>query len=78
LELERAFGAANSTGIIAIRNVPGFVAAKEACLPLAHTLAHLPTEYLEQELTDPDSLYNAGWSHGKVRIVLQIRLQTRL
>jgi isopenicillin N synthase-like dioxygenase len=66
--LEQAFGAATSTGIVAIRHVPGFVAAKQACLPAAHTLAHLPADYLETELTDPDSLFNAGWSHGKEKL----------
>lgn len=68
MALERAFAAPTSTGIVAIRNVPGFVAAKQACLPTAHTLAHLPVDYLEGELTDPDSLYNAGWSHGKEKL----------
>jgi isopenicillin N synthase-like dioxygenase len=68
LKLERAFSAPSSTGIVAIRNVPGFVAAKQACLPLAHTLAHLPADYLEGELTDPDSLFNSGWSHGKEKL----------
>jgi hypothetical protein len=68
LALERAFAAPTSTGIVAIRNVPGFVAAKNACLPLAHTLAHLPADYLENELTDPASLFNSGWSHGKEKL----------
>ena len=64
-KLETAFGA-KGTGIIGIRNVPGFVEAKKDLLSLAHPLAHLPSEKL-QELEDPDSLYNSGWSHGKGR-----------
>lgn len=66
-ELTRAFGR-QGTGIIAIRNVPGFVEAKRDFLHLAHTLATLPPDLLEATLTDPDSLYNAGWSHGKEKL----------
>jgi isopenicillin N synthase-like dioxygenase len=66
--LEQAYGAPSSTGILVVRNVPGFVAAKRACLPAAHALAHLPAAYLEEKLTDPPSLYNAGWSHGKEKL----------
>lgn len=78
-ELERAIGgrlslsttdesnAATPLGIIAIRNVPGFVEAKNKFLPMAHTLAHLKPEYL-QSLEDPTSLYNAGWSHGREKL----------
>lgn len=77
LQLERAFGGRHQSssfpnndddkgelsplGIIAIRNVPNFVEAKMKFLPLAHPLAHLETEYLETQLSDPKSLYNAGW-----------------
>ena len=73
-ELERAFGghlssssssdAASPLGIIAIRNIPNFVEAKNAFLPMAHALAHLSPEYYKA-LEDPTSFYNAGWSHGK-------------
>jgi hypothetical protein len=77
IQLDRAFGGRNHSsslppndddkdelsplGIIAIRNVPNFVDAKMKFLPLAHPLAHLETEYLERQLSDPKSLYNAGW-----------------
>jgi len=64
---EQAFGP-NGTGIIAVRNVPNFVKTKSQCLLKAHTLQALPEEYLETELTDPDSLYNAGWSLGKEKL----------
>ena len=65
--LERAFGR-TGLGVVAIRGVPGFVEAKQAFLPMAHQLAHLPKDYLEEKLTDPDSLYNAGWSYGKEKL----------
>lgn len=64
--LEKALGA-NGTGLIAIRNVPGFVEAKQAFLPRAHDLVQLPSSQL-LALEDPVSLYNAGWSHGKERM----------
>jgi isopenicillin N synthase-like dioxygenase len=64
--LERAFGD-GSYGVIGIRNVPGFVAAKRAVLSQAFTLSHLPEASLKA-LEDPASLYNAGWSHGKEKL----------
>jgi hypothetical protein len=54
-------------GVIAIRGIPGFVEAKSGMLPLAHTLAHLPSDDL-LKLEDSKSLYNAGWSHGKEKL----------
>ena len=67
-QLEQAYGSSGSLGVLAIRNVPGFVSAKKKFLPMAHTLAHLPKDYLEQHLTDSASLYNVGWSHGKEKL----------
>ena len=66
--LSSAFGGEASLGLLAIRGVPHFVEARDALLPRAHGLAHLPADYLEENLTDPASLYNAGWSHGKERM----------
>jgi hypothetical protein len=65
--LESAYGR-SGCGILGIRNVPGFVEAKESFLPLAHQIAVLPQEYLDEHLTDAQSLYNAGWSHGKEQL----------
>ena len=69
-KLERAFGP-DGTGIIGIRNVPGFLKAKKELLPLAYPLAHLPHDDL-RELEDPNSLYNAGWSHGREKLKANI------
>jgi len=55
-------------GLIAIKNVPQFYEAKMNFLPQAHTLISLSKDYLEQDLTDGTSLYNAGWSHGKEKL----------
>eukprot|EP00581_Thalassiosira_minuscula_P002565 CAMPEP_0183740760 /NCGR_PEP_ID=MMETSP0737-20130205/60448_1 /TAXON_ID=385413 /ORGANISM="Thalassiosira miniscula, Strain CCMP1093" /LENGTH=387 /DNA_ID=CAMNT_0025975901 /DNA_START=139 /DNA_END=1302 /DNA_ORIENTATION=+ len=77
-DLLRAFGGRQSSssttsassplGIIAIRNIPDFLAAKLKFLPMAHALAHLDPDYLEKHLTDSKSFYNAGWSHGKEKL----------
>ena len=67
IQLECAFGglqpstSSSPLGIIAIRNVPNFIDAKEKFLSLAHALAHLDPGYLETRLSDPTSLYNSGW-----------------
>ncbi|KAL7520652.1 hypothetical protein ACHAWX_005369 [Stephanocyclus meneghinianus] len=72
--LQRAFGGTSSSsehsplGIVAIRNIPGFLEAKQAFLPLAHKLAHLDPAYLDDKLSDSRSLYNAGWSRGKEKL----------
>lgn len=66
-KVEKAFGV-GSVGVIAISNVPGFVDRKAAFLPLAYQLARLPPAYLEEELTDEESRYNTGWSHGKEKL----------
>uniref|UniRef100_A0A7S2UDG6 Fe2OG dioxygenase domain-containing protein n=1 Tax=Attheya septentrionalis TaxID=420275 RepID=A0A7S2UDG6_9STRA len=63
-KLAQAFGS-DGMGLIAIRNVPGFVASKRAVLPMAHTLAHLPEDYLESNVVNRESGYQSGWSRGK-------------
>jgi hypothetical protein len=50
--IEEAYGP-NGVGILGIRHVPNFIAAKDRVLHFAHALASLPKEYLENELTDP-------------------------
>ena len=67
-KLEQAFGAVGSIGLLAIRNVPDFVATKQSLLPLAHALVNLPPSYIESELEDPTSLYNAGYSFGREKL----------
>jgi hypothetical protein len=51
-QIEEAYGP-NGVGILGIRHVPNFIAAKDRVLRFAHALASLPNEYLENELTDP-------------------------
>lgn len=65
--LAEAFGK-DGCGILAVRNCPGFVEAKSKLLLMAHDLINLPADYLETKLTDPESLYNAGWSLGKEKL----------
>ena len=54
--IETAYGP-TGIGVMGIRGVPGFVDAKRSFLETAHTLATLPTDYLEEKLTDPDVCY---------------------
>lgn len=54
-------------GIIGIRGVPGWTETYSTALRLSHALAHLPRESL-QRLEDENSLFNAGWSHGKEKL----------
>jgi len=54
-------------GILVVDGVPGFVAKREALLPLASRVAALPAEALEA-LSDPASHWNFGWSHGRERL----------
>ena len=55
-------------GLIAIRNIPTFVSKKQKLFQKIFNLATLPQDYLEGNLTDAKSLYNAGWSHGKEKL----------
>lgn len=66
-QLEQAYGV-GGLGVLAIRNVPHFLDYKQALLPLAHKLVHLPPTYLEGDLGDPNSFYNAGYSFGKEKL----------
>ena len=67
--IDQAYGSTNGIGIMAIRGVPNFVSYKDQFLMQAHALAtKLTEEYRETHLTDPSSLYNAGWSYGKEQL----------
>ncbi len=78
--LKKAFGISTSSssstptepslGLIAIRNIPSFLSTKNSFLPLAHKLISLPQNYLDKNLTDESSMYNAGWSYGKEKLKL--------
>eukprot|EP01083_Nonionella_stella_P021441 59454_1 len=59
---------APALGLIAIRGIPSFVETKQKFLPLAHSLVHLPSHYLEENLTDAASFYSSGYSHGKEKL----------
>ena len=58
-----AFGPAG-LGLIVVRGVPGYSAARAACLPFAHRFATLP-EAVQSKYVDEASHYSFGWSHGK-------------
>lgn len=62
-EIEEAFGL-EGYGICVVKNIPGFVEARQKLLPLAHQLGSLPAEKLKK-MEIPESFYSVGWSHGK-------------
>ena len=65
-KLQKSF---QNYGIVFISNIPKFTSLKQSLLPQTYNLARCTTkEYLENELTDVKSLYNAGWSHGKEKL----------
>ncbi|XP_051131422.1 uncharacterized protein LOC127251665 isoform X2 [Andrographis paniculata] len=50
-------------GILSVSNVPGYTLLRQNLLHLAPSLASLSKE-AKQEIEDPYSRYNIGWSHG--------------
>jgi isopenicillin N synthase-like dioxygenase len=67
-QLEHAFGAPSSLGLVVIANIPDFERHKQGVLSLSHALISLPEEYLQAELEDATSLFNAGYSRGKEKL----------
>jgi len=62
-QIGKAFGP-HGLGLLAVSDVPGFAAKRQALLPLAAKLPALPDLPV-----DADSLYSVGWSHGKEEIM---------
>ncbi|KAH0451241.1 hypothetical protein IEQ34_018540 [Dendrobium chrysotoxum] len=62
-KIEEGFGP-NGLGIISVSEVPGFSNLRQTLLNL---IASLPTN-VRNQLEDPDSRYNFGWSHGKEKL----------
>ena len=65
-ELERAYGR-SGLGAISISGIPQFPELRKKLLPLSYKLAHLDEES-KKRLEHPESMYNAGWSHGKEKM----------
>ncbi|KAK7263898.1 hypothetical protein RJT34_31497 [Clitoria ternatea] len=66
LKIEEGFGP-NGLGIISVTHVPGYSSLRRNLLHLAPRLANLPKE-VKEDLEDPHSRYNFGWSHGKEKL----------
>lgn len=66
-QIETAYGY-DGIGLLAVRNVPGYEKKRQALLPLARQLAHLPQADLDA-LEDEPSFYSVGWSHGKEKFL---------
>lgn len=65
-EIERAFGV-DGIGVLTVKNVPEFLAARSALLPLASQFAKLPDE-IKAKYEHQQSYYSFGWSHGKEKL----------
>ncbi|CAH9066544.1 unnamed protein product [Cuscuta europaea] len=65
-KIEEGFGP-NGLGILSVSDVPEYTLLRQNLLLLSHRLANLP-ESVKEELEDPDSRYNFGWSHGKEKL----------
>ncbi|KAF9662492.1 hypothetical protein SADUNF_Sadunf18G0058700 [Salix dunnii] len=65
-KIEEGFGP-NGLGILSISDVPGFSSLRQNLLHLSPRLANLPQK-VKDELEDPHSRYNFGWSHGKEKL----------
>ncbi|XP_020592888.1 uncharacterized protein LOC110033304 [Phalaenopsis equestris] len=66
LKIEEGFGP-NGLGIISISEVPEFSDLRQTLLNLSPRIASLPNN-VRNQLEDPDSRYNFGWSHGKEKL----------
>ena len=64
--IEAAYGP-EGLGILVVDGVPGYSEKRAALLPLASRLAALPADALDA-LSDPESHWNFGWSHGRERL----------
>lgn len=65
-DIYRAYGP-QGLGALVIAGIPGYAEARARLLPMGHTLAHA-SESVKSALEDPESLWNAGWSHGKEKL----------
>ncbi|XP_047308085.1 uncharacterized protein LOC124911626 [Impatiens glandulifera] len=65
-QIEQGFGP-TGLGILSISNVPCYSSLRKNLLPLSPRLALLP-EQVKEELEDPNSRYNFGWSHAKEKL----------
>ncbi|XP_021996644.1 uncharacterized protein LOC110893816 isoform X3 [Helianthus annuus] len=66
MKIEEGLGP-DGLGILSVSGVPGYTLLRQNLLNLAPRLANLP-EKVKNELEDPQSRYNFGWSHGKEKL----------
>lgn len=62
----KAYGV-NGLGVITISDIPEYEERVKELLPLSHKMAHLSEEE-RLSLERPETLWNAGWSHGKEKL----------
>ena len=65
-EISAAFGV-EGVGVLTVKNVPGYISARNKLLPLSKVFADLPDKVKEKYVHE-DSFYSFGWSHGKEKL----------
>lgn len=65
-KIEEAYGF-DGLGLLAVKNIPGFVELRQSCLPRAWQLGQLPESTLKK-YEHPASYYQFGWSRGKEKL----------
>lgn len=65
-DIAKAYGF-DGVGVLTVKNVPGFVEARDALLPLSRQFALLP-DHVKEKYVHADSYYSFGWSHGKEKL----------
>jgi len=62
-QIKTAYGF-DGTGLLTVKNVPGFIEARATLLPLSKKFADLSDD-VKQKYVHKESYYSFGWSHGK-------------
>ena len=65
-QIEQAYGPAG-LGALTISGIPGYAEARDAFVPLTHSVAHL-SDAVKATLEHSPSMWNVGWSHGKEKL----------
>eukprot|EP01032_Pedospumella_encystans_P027302 gene27302-30860_t len=65
-QIQKAYGV-DGVGLLTVKNVPQYVAARSRLLPLSKKFADLPDE-VKEKYVHKESYYSFGWSHGKEKL----------
>jgi isopenicillin N synthase-like dioxygenase len=66
IHISKAYGL-DGVGVLTVKNVPGYEAARKRLLPLSRAFAILP-DATKEKYVHKESSYSFGWSHGKEKL----------